>query len=74
MLDKDWIKIAKVIVRASGNPLFQANDTLVELLKTLLNEEEAKFLLNFRKPALGFQELKNKTGLDFAVLAYAFSE
>ncbi len=64
MLEKDWYKVAKLIVRASGNPLFQANDTLVELLKTLLNEEQANFLLNFRKPRLTFLELKEKTGMD----------
>ena len=63
MLEKDWYKVAKVIVRATGNPLFQANETLVEILKTLLNEEQAKFLLNFRKPRLTFSQLKEKTGL-----------
>jgi len=52
-----------MIVRASGNPLFQANDTMVELLQTLLTEEQVNFLLNFRKPRLTFQELKDKTGM-----------
>ncbi|MFX1357292.1 MAG: ATP-binding protein [Promethearchaeota archaeon] len=64
MSEKVWYKVAKLIVRASGNPLFQANDTLVELLKTLLNEEQVSFLLNFRKSKLTFQELKEKTGMD----------
>lgn len=68
MSEKVWYKAAKLIVRASGNPLFQANDTLVELLQTLLNEEQVKFLLNFRKSNLTFQELKEKTGLDDAKL------
>jgi hypothetical protein len=60
MSEKVWYKAAKIIVRASGNPLFQANDTLVELLQTLLSEEQVTFLLNFRKPRLTFQELKEK--------------
>lgn len=64
MSEKIWQKAAKIIVRASGNPLFQANDTLIELLKTLLNEEEAEFILNFRKPRLSFQDLKEKTGMN----------
>lgn len=64
MSEKLWLKAAKVIVRASGNPLIQANNTLVELLQALLNEEEAQFILNFRKPRLTFQELKQKTGMD----------
>lgn len=64
MSEKVWYKAAKLIVRASGNPLFQANETLVELLQTLLNEEQVNFLLNFRKPNLTFQELKEKTGMN----------
>ncbi len=64
MSEKVWYKAARLIVRASGNPLFQANETLVEILKTLLNEEQVKFLLNFRKSILTLQELKEKTGMD----------
>ena len=63
MSEKTWYKAAKLIVRASVNPLFQANETFVELLQTLLNEEQVNFLLNFRKPNLTFQELKDKTGM-----------
>lgn len=68
MSEKIWRKAAKLIVRASGNPLFQANDTLIELLKTLLNKEQVEFILNFRKPRLSFQDLKEKTGMDDAEL------
>ncbi|MFX0177800.1 MAG: ATP-binding protein [Candidatus Hodarchaeota archaeon] len=64
MSEKVWNKVAKLIVRASGNPLIQANDTLVKLLQTLLNEEQVNFLLNFRKPNLTFKELKEKTGME----------
>ncbi|MHA1192187.1 MAG: ATP-binding protein [Promethearchaeota archaeon] len=68
MSEKTWFKVAKLIVRASGNPLFKANETFVELLQTLLNEEQVNFLLNFRKPNLTIQELKEKTGMDEAKL------
>ncbi|MFX1390736.1 MAG: ATP-binding protein [Promethearchaeota archaeon] len=64
MSEKVWYKVAKLIVRASGNPLFQANETLVEILKTLLNEEQIKFLLNFRKPILTYQELHERTEMN----------
>jgi ferredoxin len=68
MSEKIWYKAAKIIVRGSGNPLFQANDTLVELLQTLLNKEEAEFILNFRKPRLTYRQLKEKTGMEDAKL------
>ncbi len=64
MSEKVWYKAAKLIVRASGNPLFQANETLVQILKALLNEEQIKFLLNFRKPILTYQELKERTDMN----------
>jgi ferredoxin len=64
MSEKLWQKVAKIIVRASGNPLFQANDIMIRLFKTLLNEEQAKFLLNFRNPPLTFEKLKEKTGME----------
>ncbi|GAJ10718.1 unnamed protein product, partial [marine sediment metagenome] len=48
MSEKIWYKAAKVLVRGSGNPLFKANDTMIELLKVLLNEDQAIFLLNFK--------------------------
>ena len=63
MSEKNWYKVAKLIVRASGNPLFQANETLVELLQTLLSEEEMNQLL-----PMTFQELKEKSGMNDADL------
>ena len=68
MSEKAWLKAAKLIVKASGNPLFQANETMIEMLQALLTEEQVKFLHNFRKPRLTFQELKDKTGMDDASL------
>ncbi len=45
MSEKVLQKVAKIMVRASGNPLFQPHDIKIKLLKTLLNEEQAKLLL-----------------------------
>ena len=64
MSEKVWLKVAKIVVRSSGNPLFQVNDTLIELLKTLLTEEQALFLHNFRYPPLTFARLKEKTDMN----------
>ncbi|KKL90071.1 hypothetical protein LCGC14_1628880 [marine sediment metagenome] len=45
MSEKVLQKVDKIMVRASGNPIFQPNDTMIKLLKTLLNEEQVKLLL-----------------------------
>jgi len=45
MSEKVLQKVDIIMVRASGNPLFQPNDTMIKLLKTLLNEVQAKILL-----------------------------
>jgi hypothetical protein len=70
MLENLWYKVAKLIVRMSGNPLVQANENLVELLQFLLNEEQVTFLLNFKKPILTFQELKERTDISDTNLIY----
>ena len=51
MSDKMWYNLARKILRAGGPPI-PINDTLIELLKTVLdeNEEQVKFLLIFNKP------------------------
>jgi ferredoxin len=64
MSEKIWQKAAQAVVKASIDPLLQANETIVELLKTLLDEEEAKLISNFRKPILSIERLKEKSGLD----------
>lgn len=69
MSEKVWLKAGKILVRASGNPLFKANDTMIELLKTLLTEEQAHFLLNFRNPRLTLKQLREKTDLSDTDLA-----
>ncbi|MHA2398728.1 MAG: ATP-binding protein [Promethearchaeota archaeon] len=64
MSEKVWQKAAQAVVKASMDPLLQANETIVELLKTLLNEDEAIFISNFRKPILSIERLKEKSGMD----------
>ncbi|MHA1669764.1 MAG: hypothetical protein ACTSV5_04200 [Promethearchaeota archaeon] len=57
-----WYQFARNILKAGGPPL-PVNDTLIELLKTLINEEQLKFLLKFRK-SLNRDQIKSKFDLD----------
>jgi len=63
MDDKLWIKTVRTIQKAGGFPI-PVNNTTIELTQTLMNEEEASFILNFKKPSLNIDQLKDKTGLD----------
>lgn len=64
MVEKVWQKAAQTLVKIGGNPLIQANETLVDLVKTLLNEEQAKFISYFKKPISTLNKLKEKSGMD----------
>ena len=60
-MSEKWYQLARNIVKAGGPPV-PINNTLIELLKTLINEEQLKFLLKFRKP-LNFDQIKSKFDL-----------
>jgi len=62
MTEKLWYKLASNILKGGGPPV-PLNETLIELLKTLINEEQLNFLLNFNKP-LNFDQIKLKTELN----------
>lgn len=58
MLDEKYRKAARVIIKAGFLP-FPINDTMIELLKILLNENDLDFIMAFRrKPSQTMQELK----------------
>ncbi len=58
-----WYKLAKTIIKAGGPPV-PVNDTIVEILKTLINEEQKNFLLIFRKASLNINQIRAKSDLD----------
>jgi NAD-dependent dihydropyrimidine dehydrogenase PreA subunit len=62
MSEKLWYKLASSIVKAGGPPV-PINNTLIELLKTLITEDQLKFLLIFRK-SLNIDQIKAKIELD----------
>lgn len=64
MSEKIWQKAAQLIAKASDDLLLQPNETLIKMIKVLLNEEQAKFISNFRKPILTLDQLKEKSGID----------
>jgi ferredoxin/DNA-binding Lrp family transcriptional regulator len=61
MTEKSWNKLARSILKGGGPPI-PINEPLIELLKTLINEDQMKFLLSFNKPS-SFEELKSKINL-----------
>ncbi len=68
MSEKLWYKAARTIVKAGKFPMPVSN-TLIELVKTLITEEQARFILNFKKSSLNINQLKQKTDLDDKALS-----
>ena len=66
MLEKDtilWKKVARTIIKAGKMPI-PLSETLIKLLKTIMTEKQAEFLLIFKKPSLNIDEIRAKTDLD----------
>jgi len=65
MSEKLWYKTARTVVKAGGMP-FPVTDTLMELLKNMITEEQADFIAKIfvRKPNLSTEELKKKSTME----------
>jgi ferredoxin len=65
MIEKhiSWYKIARNFIRAGKLPLPQ-NDTVLEILKMILSEEQAEFLLKFKKSSYNADTIKTISDLD----------
>ena len=63
MVEKFWYKVARTFAKAGGYS-FPITDAYIELMQALLTEEQAKFILIFKKPKLNIDQLKAKTDLD----------
>ncbi|MFO8019916.1 MAG: 4Fe-4S binding protein [Promethearchaeia archaeon] len=59
---KLWYKTARAIIKAGQMP-FPVSDTLIELLQTLITEEEARFISDVfnRQPNLNINQIKDAT-------------
>ena len=64
LTDKFWYKVARTIVKAGRFP-FPISDTLIDLLKDLMTEEQAIFIHQvFKKASLRIDQIKERTDLD----------
>ena len=68
MSENVWTKAAATMSGAGPVPM-PVTDTLLELLKTILSEEEAAFIPTFTKPSMNIEEIKERCDLDGASLA-----
>jgi len=65
MSEKLWYKAARTVVKAGHLP-FPISETLIELLKQLMTEEQAKFISQVysRKPNLNLDQIKQRIDWD----------
>jgi len=63
MTEKLWNKVAKNVIKAGALPV-PVSGAIIETLKILITEVQAKFLLLFKKPSYNIDEIKSKTDLD----------
>ncbi len=63
--EKFWNKVARTVVKAGGMPL-PVSKSLIELLQTIMTEEEGKFVTSVfvRKPNLTIDQIKENTELN----------
>ena len=73
MSEKVWQKVARNFVSTQGG-FFPNNETLMSIIKTLMTEEQAKFLQIFRKQSLNINQIKAKTDLDDKALEKMLKE
>jgi len=62
MTDDIWAQVARNIVKATPFKV-DLTETVIELVKTVINEDQAKFLTNFSKATMSIEELSEITGL-----------
>jgi len=58
-----WDKLARNFINA-GNIALPITDTVLEILKMVITEEQAEFLLLFKRPSYTLEEIKDLTDLD----------
>ena len=75
MIDERYKKVARVIIKAGSLP-FPINDTLVHLLKILIDESELDFIMAFkRKASQTMEELKRSSKMtESDILKFVKSE
>ncbi len=62
MSEKLWDNVAKRFMKA-GNLPFTINDTIIDILKMVITEEQARFLVLLRKSSYNLEQLKSLTDM-----------
>jgi Pyruvate/2-oxoacid:ferredoxin oxidoreductase delta subunit len=73
MSEKIWQRVASNFVNAGGAAV-PVKDILIEVLQTLMSEDQAKFLLIFKKRSLNIDEIKANTDLNDETLDKMLSD
>ncbi len=63
MTDKFWYNVARTFIKAGVFPV-PISDTLFELLQALVTEEQANFILLYKKPSMTLEEIKQKIDME----------
>ncbi|TFG06705.1 MAG: hypothetical protein EU539_06920 [Promethearchaeota archaeon] len=65
MTEKLWYKLARTVIKAGNMPI-PINETLIELLKAIISEDQAQFIITVfkRKPNLNIDEIKERIDID----------
>ncbi|MFW9969797.1 MAG: ATP-binding protein [Candidatus Odinarchaeota archaeon] len=63
MSEKLWYKVARKFIKAGRLPI-RVSDTIIEIMQTLLTEEQAKFINLLKKRSYNIDEIKPLTDLD----------
>jgi len=59
-IEKLWYRTARTIAKAGKMPI-PISSTVIDLLKLIMTEEQAKFILLFKSPTLTLEQIKEKT-------------
>ena len=65
MSEQLWYKLARTVAKAGQMPM-PINEILLELLQTIMTEEQAEFIVKVfnKKPSLNIDQIKGKIDLD----------
>jgi NAD-dependent dihydropyrimidine dehydrogenase PreA subunit len=63
MSEKLWYKVARSFIKAGRLPL-RVSDIIIEIMQTLLTEEQAKFITLLKKRSYNHDEIRNLTDMD----------
>jgi len=63
MSEKLWFKVARSFIKAGRLPI-RVSDIIIEIMQTLLTEEQAKFIILLRKQSYNIEEIKPLTDMD----------